>query len=1704
MAAVNSVQSGLHLPLAGLSPPRVLMCSASMGAEGSVTLQLREAIHSSDSSSVDGYSSLDNALTIGYPDPDMLADVLGSLQTASLNNNSNSNNTMISAITLENVDGSKLNDIGSAISSTPNNNNNNSNGGKSSNSNSSNSNNNSKTFNNNSLISCSSNISLNSPISGQIISITGGSSSGSSGSSSNCSTTSNSSCSSSSNESISNVSVPGSNPPIVKKQRPKTSSPTRHGPQQCQVCSKVFGNASALAKHKLTHSDERKYVCVMCSKAFKRQDHLNGHMMTHRNKKPYECKAEGCGKSYCDARSLRRHTENHHSGLAAAATTPQNQSSSLSPSTGPPTGLSLSPATASGDASSPHGANCIQYTTMGGGDDGSGSNSNSSVKQSSSAVNVSVVSSSTQANSSSSQCYSVTSSPASSPSSNASSVKSIAASEGLTRQQLDLISQIMQQTKQGNTQLTVASTSANLKITNQPPSPHQSSQAQSTQHQLQRPRTWNMQTQLQQTQSKVSVIENSTSPITSISINELLNGSGPHSQQQQQQQQQQQHLSSAAAINQQILNIVKLEQKPVECNLCHRKFKNVPALNGHMRLHGGYFKKEAETKKCDRKDGLGGPPLQTASIGVRALIEEKIISKRCKDLKGAFVVPAPPITAAIRRTASDLENFLTPKSPIVLQSGNSPSERNNNLPDIGNAILPSGLQIQKQPIPVQQKPSNVSVGTATVSTNTSKATSTMDHKDATLIELLKRGTKVAVRKTSNSDSSQIFTTSSGTLMLPSELSLSTTSGTSTNPPLAITLPNGETTPVSLTISQASNGSGDVYTLTYSTDSAASFFEDSDVYSVSETDMLLQTVDSIQLLNESEEPDHLDEINSLSDFHNDTNSSSSNLVVSRNNNNNKDMQTVFSSPLQDALPDFQTLHSKDFVLYNNGTCKAINNGGNHTTASKSLATVIKQSISPLPSPLAYPTPPASHETVAQASPFLDDSHHFSDAANSFFQEKSTSDFIDDAGGTFFKDCSNEALTESQKILKLKSVLEDSGQFFKSGDDNSNDVFDTSVVKVEDLLNESNDGANCDLKDFAEQNLSFLEDAQGFLDDSRNATSPLSESFFTSGIGTAEEVKEVLRDVLPDESLNCDPQNSTDIDLYYLPGLGLQSQMMPNSEDPLLSSSPRDFGHRLSVQPHHQQTQMIRIEQQQTTTMQGQLIPKKPDASEQSYPLLMATSTSRDGSTEFHFTIQQQDIKQDNETPDVKPDLSSVGQMCVDNQQLVVAAQQLPPPPFKESSSSVSIKTQQYFGVNEISAQNLLQPQPQNILAAAATASPLTSSILKRRLRQGSLCGDSNSHHSNSIPRKYELYKSKLRKPSTTHYTPQPILNPGRKGTGLYSNLPKPPTFAQDTLHLDDEFEEAASIMAFLDESKVNIGTAYQATIPPLETTRDPHPAMDGGQLFELTDHEEMMWDPSVATDEKILTRYIELSKSSAIPLGYHSEEVALKALLEVHGDTPIAVLNLLKSQSNPFQLKWSSLEVEMFLRGLEKYGKDFYSISREIITKSTSECIQLYYFWKKLCVDYKMTHLKVETDDVTQSQFSSQVSEHRPHVCEMPDCSASFTSKAALHGHTRIHCIGRNMNQVNHNNNNNNTSMILTNNGQLQSHSNLKDDFPCKVCGKVFNKVKSRSAHMKSHRPQENDSNNLQQQQTQQQHPPTPQQQQQQLQQQSQIQNTNSL
>ncbi|KAH8294319.1 hypothetical protein KR054_010962 [Drosophila jambulina] len=2016
------------------------MCSASVGTEGSVTLQLRDAnaleaastkpagtassgvaTTSTNGAATASATTLDNALTIGYPDPEMLADVLGTIQTASLKNHksnsitaaTSSNSSAKSAVGNHLSNPNKITitrrSVQSVSTSTSTTSSNSSSGSSSSSSSSitssssSGSSNGTKTntsyiknclirssscsntvtnvttlaqimsnsstssaasllnqHNNNSNCSNSSNFSTASSV-GSSISIGSNSSSGSNSNSNDSNSSSGgghslsfktsghghsrhaaasggvSTAAAATNTNSSGIGIGIGGIISVeapRKNRPKLSSPTRHGPQQCQTCCKIFGNASALAKHKLTHSDERKYICALCSKAFKRQDHLNGHMMTHRNKKPYECKADGCGKSYCDARSLRRHSENHHAGGATTPTTTSQQSlsptasssgasSSSSSGVGVATSsLSLSPATASGDASSPDGATCIRtYISTGSSvvDAATGialsdeqikamnlpiktgvtllspttstsSNASSTASSSSSASASGSVSSLSSATSgigltagsspSGSGTVIATSSPA--PTITLSDGISLEG-EGLTREQLDLISKIMQQTKQTSAQVTVSSpTSVSSYKINTNSAPSQA-----------RPRTWNMQL-LNNAQNVTVTVEDNTDLVTPSSSSPV--------------EVKEEELSPqlVASINPHLLNIVKLD-KPVECNLCHRKFKNIPALNGHMRLHGGYYKKDPETKRSEKKDS-SGPPLQTASIGVRALIEEKIISKRKDMTKGSFVVPAPPhssgTTTTLRRSISDLESFLNPKSST---SGHTQTMTTGS--GTTTAVLPAattikssnGLSIQQIGLPQsieifsggqkQAKTLNLGSGTntITITTNNVPTTTTMsaltalkaggtisgistatntDPKDSTLIELLKRGTRIAVTSkkaqaqcqttsgvlmTTSSTSTQsmgtlteltsiggssvqtvgrqIITNNNRTVIIPSDVQVvstksklsslsslvksTTTTSSSTNTSCSssnISLADG--TPLSLTIAPSQEGStggvtsgtggvitsggGGVYTVTYTSD-GTDLFDDAEVYNVSDTEMLLQTVDSMELLNDDEEEpqiksEHSEDFALLSEA---GDSEHTQLVKLETESG----QSVCNSSGGGAgaganttpLPTFQQFHSKELIMQNSSQIQAIasmrasGNGAGAGNGSGVLA-------SPLHSPLAYPTPPSSHENMAQSSPFIEDAAaQFVDASNTFFGDKT------DFSHIYFKTDEGQATIEqmneqdNEKILKLKSVLEESS-------------FDPSI-KVEDLLNGTDDDTECDLREFAETNLSFLDEDQEFLNDSRNATSPLSESFFTSGIGSAEDVKQVLREVLPDENmqlqLTSEQQGENIIDLYYLPGLGLQSQMMPNSEDPLLSSSPREFGQQrqqMGMQPLEQQLQqngnLYQQQQQQQQEQPQQLLQEQPQQEQpqqqqqqqQYQQILLPQQTSNQGETLPAVVQQQTDFMLPLVGGHGFAQVSSGQTQYVDNGQGNIQEMQplnslLQPLLYQGAVTSNGIAAGGQENLLTTDCQmNANQSQTTTTLDAGllfacgntttttinnsaaptignksllasgslpgtvANLQPLsnqTNSILKRRLRSTA----PQETHKFSKFHTLSPHRSKLRKPSRTHYTPAPILNPDRKGTGLYCSVRKQLGLGQGLFDaFDDDFGDPVGLVDFSDESKVNLGSTYQAQIPscrpPEEATRDALGA-------------ELMWNPEVQEDEKILMRYIDLSKSSAVPMGSHSEEVALQTLLKARGNSAAAVLTLLQTQSGAFQMKWTAYELEQFLRGLEKHGKDFGKIASELLTKSSGECVQMYYFWKKLCVDYKVSHLKMEPVVVITPAVE------KPYVCEIADCSASFSSKAALHGHVRIHAYGRsnssntsnstnNGNSSSNNNQHGTASSVNSSGGNSISNANSggsgningsgtsningssnyacnssnnnpasnaatatgagaagathgsncnqnpgaltgattaisatskseqginaipgaakEGEFPCKVCGKVFNKVKSRSAHMKTHRVQEPD------------------------------------
>jgi len=569
------------------------------------------------------------------------------------------------------------------------------------------------------------------------------------------------------------------------------------------------------------------------------------------------------------------------------------------------------------------------------------------------------------------------------------------------------------------------------------------------------------------------------------------------------------------------------------------------------------------------------------------------------------VVPAPPhssgTTTTLRRSISDLESFLNPKT-----STSSHTQTMTTSTGTTTAVLPaattikssSGLSIQQIGLPQsieifsggqkQAKTLNLGTGTntITITTNNVPTTTTMsaltalkaggtisgistatntDPKDSTLIELLKRGTRIAVTskkaQSQGQTSSGIMMTSSGssgavtelttiggtgsvqtvgrqiitnnnrTVIIPSDVqvvstksklsSLSTlvkgnitSSGTCSSGNLSL----ADGTPLSLTIapnqevsgggggggaggsgsgSVITSGGGGVYTVTYTSD-GSDLFDDAEVYSVSDTEMLLQTVDSMELLNDEEiKSEHSEDFAMLSEAGDSAHTQLVKLEPESGQANSGTGNGSISGTNTTPLPTFQQFHSKELIMQNSSQIQAIASMRGSGNGTGVLA-------SPLHSPLAYPTPPSSHENMAQSSPFIEDAAaQFVDASNTFFGDKT------DFSHIYFKTDEGEATIEqlnehdNEKILKLKSVLEESS-------------FDPSI-KVEDLLNGTDDDTECDLREFAETNLSFLDEDQEFLNDSRNATSPLSESFFTSGIGSAEDVKQVLREVLPDENM-----------------------------------------------------------------------------------------------------------------------------------------------------------------------------------------------------------------------------------------------------------------------------------------------------------------------------------------------------------------------------------------------------------------------------------------------------------------------------------------------------------------------------------------------------------------------------------------------------------
>ncbi|XP_030578608.1 uncharacterized protein LOC115775196 isoform X2 [Archocentrus centrarchus] len=276
-----------------------------------------------------------------------------------------------------------------------------------------------------------------------------------------------------------------------------------------------------------------------------------------------------------------------------------------------------------------------------------------------------------------------------------------------------------------------------------------------------------------------------------------------------------------------------------------------------------------------------------------------------------------------------------------------------------------------------------------------------------------------------------------------------------------------------------------------------------------------------------------------------------------------------------------------------------------------------------------------------------------------------------------------------------------------------------------------------------------------------------------------------------------------------------------------------------------------------------------------------------------------------------------------------------------------------------------------------------------------------------------------------YTPHPLLNPARRGTGLFSSISCLHHREEETAC--GEEEEECSVLSF-----VNVGPDFQANLPPCFAD-----GRQSGQWLpeEGSLKEQLLWKPLDKKEEAgglpgQVEKMLSMCSSSCLPGGGSNAELALHCLHTCQGDTMATLEMLLFSQPSPagdYHYSgcdfWTDTERTLFSEALGSCGKDFSLIQKMVRTKTARQCVEFYYLSKKLQDKQK----KQKEEEGRDAELEQQKSV-RP-ICQPVD------KQFALEGAVPV--------------------------------PSLASFFPCKLCGKMFYKIKSRNAHMKIHRqPQE--------------------------------------
>ncbi|XP_027028599.1 mitotic deacetylase-associated SANT domain protein [Tachysurus fulvidraco] len=378
-----------------------------------------------------------------------------------------------------------------------------------------------------------------------------------------------------------------------------------------------------------------------------------------------------------------------------------------------------------------------------------------------------------------------------------------------------------------------------------------------------------------------------------------------------------------------------------------------------------------------------------------------------------------------------------------------------------------------------------------------------------------------------------------------------------------------------------------------------------------------------------------------------------------------------------------------------------------------------------------------------------------------------------------------------------------------------------------------------------------------------------------------------------------------------------------------------------------------------------------------------------------------------------------------------------------------------------------------------------------------------------------------------YTPPPILSPVREGSGLYfstilsaavagtQGLPPPatPKSATRSLLRSNSTEITPPVLSAMNEAtpvsvepRINIGQRYQAEVPELKERSaaqlDPHKA-------------ELVWAPlpeleSKGQQQERVSDLMHLACSSALCGGGTNQELAMHCLHECKGDIMGALaLLLLKNpifpKSHPLadyhysgSDNWTPEERRFFNKGISTYKKDFFMVQKMINSKTVAQCVEFYYTYKKQVkigrngtllygeaelpetrpteeeVDYKGSQRfdmrKEEEEDRKWEVSGDRKRESSPD--RVTQCLQASESNRALLV-LRNQADGRREHPavaVSHAPTvppkPRPESTVRKSGVGTKGSVGQEGEFPCKKCGRIFYKVKSRSAHMKSHAEQE--------------------------------------